>query len=310
VNDKSESGDNKSASGDSKGDKSTSGDSKGDKSASGDSKVDKSTSGDSKDDKSASGDSKDDKSGSDSDDAGGDDGSSGANGSGAAVADESSAGADGSSKSGAGSGYSPTYDGSSNNCMEDHWLDAGNKGSLVCEAKEVQLDSVTADTSTSCKPGEKITVTLQGSINFNADRYNPGFYIGTDGGDALTGSCEVKTFASGDMFAADNADLSCNGDDDPCCDIAVGGGGGTVTKTLVMDQQITCSDDDEDGHLDVSVCFSWSPTDDTCDPNKLVPGTKSKCACDRVNVANIQIDDTAVVGLLKANDATPYAKCE
>jgi hypothetical protein len=169
-----------------------------------------------------------------------------------------------------------------------------------------------------------IKVTIEGVVHFNSDRFDPAFYVATDGGDALNGSCASKPFRQTDKtdFLDQNTMLSWDNDakggNDDCGDVLVSGGkGGDVAVTLAMEQEILCVDENEDGTLDMSVCFSWKTngSDSKCEPAAVLPGGKSKCWCDTFEVANVVVevppDVTTLLDGSSISGATlPYAKCE
>jgi hypothetical protein len=67
------------------------------------------------------------------------------------------------------------------NCMQDNWTAAGNPQNLVCAAKEVTMLSASAvTTQKSCTQGDMIQITIKGDVQFNAERWDPGWYVATD----------------------------------------------------------------------------------------------------------------------------------
>lgn len=203
-------------------------------------------------------------------------------------------------------------------CMNDNWLKFGKTGhDLVCEAKEIQLISATATVDgdsgdLQCNQGEMVTVTLTGDVHFNAARYDPGWYVATDGGDALSGTCAVVSLSRGGSYSFTNGGQARwdkdegstkNAAGDLCGDVMIRGGKGTMlTGTdMVVDVPILCNDSNGDGTMDVGVCFSWRTkgTDGVCMPKALYPGTTSKCYCQSSEVSNmkvVQVPDKDPVG--------------
>jgi hypothetical protein len=195
------------------------------------------------------------------------------------------------------------------NCMQDNYLkDPKNNQNLVCAAKEVFLVDLAALTSTVCTQGSKVTLSLNGTVNFNADRYDPGWYIATDGGNALTGQCVSKVLLQGETgtnFVADRAmakgsvkwDSDKFGGNDKCGDVIInGGGGGQLKQTnIARDLTVVCDDKDnagkQDGTLDISICFSWRQPggDDFCNPMATYPGAPSKCFCTQFPVKQVTV---------------------
>lgn len=195
-------------------------------------------------------------------------------------------------------------------CMQDNWKAAGNNQNLVCNAKEVYIEgNLTAQTSDACVAGESIQVTLVGDVKFNAERWDPGFYFATDGGDALEGQCALVSLSKGTEYSLtgggsvrwdkDQGTME-NTAGDLCGDVLIKGGGGTLLSQteVVTNVQVKCQDDDEDNKLDIRACFSWrvKGKDTPCQPKALYPGTTAKCFCDTYTVSNIIVstpsDDT------------------
>lgn len=177
------------------------------------------------------------------------------------------------------------------NCMNDVWNDgaSNNKGDLVCTAKEVFIDE-NADGSKiidavvvgddGCRyPGDTATVNIVADLHFNADRYDVGIYSAVDGGNGLRGQCAVDVQPTGPAPAT-------NVDGDICGDVYASGGV-TFHDFAFQTMTLTCEDQDEDGFLDFSTCFSWrtAGNNEVCTgADDIFPGTKSKCFCERVNI--------------------------
>jgi hypothetical protein len=132
------------------------------------------------------------------------------------------------------------------NCMQDNYLrDPKNSGTLGCNAKEVFLVELRALASATCVQGGNITLSLNGTVNFNSDRYDPGWYIATDGGNALVGQCFTKVLLqneSGTTIVDANGNsagsVQWNNDakkpNDACGDVFVtGGGDGLLNQTNI-----------------------------------------------------------------------------
>lgn len=208
-------------------------------------------------------------------------------------------------------------------CLQTNWEDAGNSQNLVCRAKEVYFTEWVDPPSLSCQEGELITLSLVAKIHYNTARYDSGWTVATDGGDALRGECSVNGLVSGgydykptpsksktEAYVSWNDDAV--GGNDECGDLIINGGGGAdLVVPFIQEQQIKCVDDNLDGLLDFGVCFSWrvKGTDGFCTLSRdtdgtqgveadLFPGTPSKCFCSRVDVGTISVikpnDDLAV----------------
>lgn len=210
-------------------------------------------------------------------------------------------------------------------CMQTNWEDAGNTQNLVCRAKEVFLNDVVSPRLT-CQEGAMIALNLTASIHFNSGRYDPGWYVATDGGDALVGTCAINGLVQGNDYkvtdgkggavvgkVAWNSDFK--GGNDKCGDVLMDGGGGAdIAVPFLTNVELKCVDDNNDGNMDISVCFSWrvAGQDDFCtlardDINTkgkqadLYPGTPSKCFCARYDVPTITV--------IKANSVDHVSPC-
>lgn len=123
------------------------------------------------------------------------------------------------------------------------------------------------------------TVTFDGQLTVagsgGSARYDVGFYIGSDSVQALDGECTVAVVPPG-MGSADDGD-SC-GDYD-----------GEAIFVSVENVTVECADADGDGFFDLAVCASYKQNaDDFCDgPADAVPGTSSKCNCQRVATGDV-----------------------
>jgi hypothetical protein len=168
--------------------------------------------------------------------------------------------------------------------MQDNWKAEGNNSDLVCRAKEVTVLNVQTFPSetTQCTSGEKIKLRLTGTVKFNSERYDAGWYIATDGGDAYTGACAISPLFKDYSYTITGGAVSWNNDfrggNDVCGDVLTGGGPAVMTMDLV-EADILCNDRDGDGYMDVCVGWSWRVAghDAFCVPNALTPGTPAKC---------------------------------
>ena len=206
-----------------------------------------------------------------------------------------------------------------NNCLQDSWDGFGKDGDLVCTTKEVFLESITTPEPMSCTLGEMVTVTVSASIHFDSSRYDLGWYVAADAGDALEGTCIVnglhedyeydvvtgpgRTTQAG--FVSWGQDFA--GANDSCGDVfVVGAGGGNIDIPFLVNTPMRCSDENEDGKMDLSVCFTWrsEETDDFCTlvdsdlDNRgiladLYPGNNSMCYCESYDVPSITVVDTS-----------------
>ena len=225
-------------------------------------------------------------------------------------------------------GYGVKGDLQPNSCLQDSWDDAGKDGKLssklLCTTKEVFLESITTSEPMSCTLGEMVTVTLSASIHLDSSRYDLGWYVAADDGDALEGTCIVKGLQKGyeyNVVASSGSTTEAGtvswgedfaGGSDSCGDVFIGGdGGGNIEIPFLVDTQIHCTDDNEDGQMDLHVCFTWrsEETDDFCtledlDPSTLgnladlYPGNTSMCYCSSYDVPTIAVIRMSAEGMV------------
>jgi hypothetical protein len=171
-------------------------------------------------------------------------------------------------------------------------LEQVNPGA-ICVSNEVYLTDVVASPAQSCTMGEMVTVALTGTAQIASSRNDLAWWVATDGGDALTGSCIVETLAEdeGDYVFTNNARASY--DLDSCGDVAVMYPTSTSLTTEIMaTRSIPCTDDDHDGHLDVAICFSWNQyTDGRCDGSMPMVGDATSCNCQNYNFPEIIVEE-------------------
>lgn len=183
-------------------------------------------------------------------------------------------------------------------CMEDVYQEETRTDtSLVCRAKEVTVDDVSSPVAKTCKKGETVIVDIMASVRMESQRFDFGWYIATDGGDALTGTCAVKSLEEPSKYdIVPSGSVSWTGDvkgADVCGDV-IGGNALTIENAyLAKDLEIVCEDANNDGYLDFAICFSWRDaiTDDVCDPQALFPGSVTACDCATYDVAKITVVD-------------------
>src|SRR5437762_8353111 len=156
-----------------------------------------------------------------------------------------------------------------------------------------------------CVANQLITVPMRATIVSGAQtRFDIGFYIAQDGGDAKAngGACfrdylHPVSATNGDLQLLDGNGPYYNGEigvtpTDTCADIQQNqtnlydlnpGGGGSVS--------IVCEDNDGNGILDVGTCLSWDNNNNhACNSaNDTIPGTSAKCRCAFVDVGKIAV---------------------
>jgi hypothetical protein len=182
---------------------------------------------------------------------------------------------------------------------------------VVCATKDVYLEAIKAKTPMSCSAGETITISFDGSIRMMKElKYDVGYYIATDGGDALSGTCAVNGLQQGaapykvvDKAGSSNVVGSVawttNGaDGDVCGDVFTTAAvtASNIDLNVAMDLTVPCKDENEDGILDVAICFTWKcdATNGVCTIAKNIPGALTEsCYCTRYDIPGIDV--TSVV---------------
>lgn len=196
-------------------------------------------------------------------------------------------------------------------CMQTNWADAGNKQDLVCRAKEVYVKDLYTE-RLSCDVNSMVKLNITANIHFNTARYDPAWYVATDGGDALVGQCALGALTHGNDYQVTQDQKSVGyvswnqdfkGGNDKCGDVFIDGGGGAdIMVPFVQNKEMKCVDHNNDGVMDFSVCFSWRVpgSDGFCtlsrdDPDTqgnqadAYPGTPSKCLCIRYDIPDITV---------------------
>jgi hypothetical protein len=154
--------------------------------------------------------------------------------------------------------------------------------------------------SVTCTEGTQFEVTLRAYFGLNAtERYDIGYYLAEDGGDAKIGDCfhgflePIDKGGPGDPtdgppYDGPYADYEADDTADLCGDAAEADevdfpfAPGIAAVIRVPETiTITCQDDDDDGFVEIGTCTSWDNNDkETCeDVDDAVPGTPSKCNC-------------------------------
>lgn len=193
-------------------------------------------------------------------------------------------------------------------CINDKWKAGGKEQTLVCATKEVFLTSLVAKKPLSCKPGEQITLSIDGTIRMEGSRSDLGWYVAVDGGDAMNGKCVLNGLQKGSTY--DMVDPNDNttsvgkvawtadqgGDDDECGDVVLKGSSADVMRfPFVVNSTLTCADENDDGILDIAVCFTWSnkENNDMCTISTNAPtAATGSCYCTRYDVLNVPVKPT------------------
>ncbi len=191
-------------------------------------------------------------------------------------------------------------------CMENNWKLSGKTDSLVCASKEIYIESLTAKEPTTCVPGETIVVSVDASIILTGKRSDVGWYVASDGGDALVGTCvtsglqnfgtgyDVVDVATGASTVGTVKWTTSTGTDE-CGDVALteGNTAAKMTIALISESAILCADDNDDGVMDFAICFNWkSASDLSCSLSKNIPDNNRGCFCTRIDVPNVEVVKT------------------
>jgi len=189
-------------------------------------------------------------------------------------------------------------------CMED----LSEFDNLVCTANDVRVARYNVISGPpSCVAGENITVVLQAELVATAnERYDTGFFVALDGGDALNGSCYRDYLIP--PLCPRTEDPTCvynpvNGpfynaefEEDPgdtCGDLEQN----VTTYRNLSAITIKCQDSDNDGIADVGTSVAWDNLKSDGSEQKpsctgiddTLPNTKSKCNSEAVQVGEIEV---------------------
>jgi len=182
----------------------------------------------------------------------------------------------------------PTEPVPTDSCMQDK-----SPLDLVCVSEDITIESVTAVAPASCIPGQTMMVSLEGSVTLKSGVTDPYWYVATDGGDALNGKCSQDYLKEGGNYPMTN-DGIINYDDNSCGDVVVLNGGSTTLTDvpLLVNKEIPCVDENGDGMVDVSICFSWNDGQvQECG----LPGSESACGCATYDVPNLTVTTPDIV---------------
>jgi hypothetical protein len=187
-------------------------------------------------------------------------------------------------------------------CLHDKY---DGPGQLICATRNVYLESVISDDKLACTADGKSTVkvSLEGSIRMTQGVNDLGWYIATDGGEAMTGRCIVNGLQEGNTYevvggrsnvaAGSVVWTSGGGDGDECGDVIIDTPNGAAVATpIAVDLTVACQDSNKDGTLDVAICFTWSNNDssDGCGITANAPTTATgECYCSRYEIPNIAV---------------------
>jgi hypothetical protein len=210
---------------------------------------------------------------------------------------------DGNIKRGDKGPYAPPYN-DLDGCLQDKWADAGISAEpLICTAEDAFLETVASDVPQGCVVGDLVSITIDASIMVGSSVYDLGWYIATDGGDALEGTCvknglqQRNAYSVLDQTSTATAGAVVWDDGDECGDVVgVGSGGAHIAIPFAVELTVPCTDENEDGVLDFAVCFTWrtEETNGSCSFVQNIPATPTGgCFCTRYDVSNIAVNKVA-----------------
>ncbi|MFC2037626.1 hypothetical protein ACFLYD_06645 [Chloroflexota bacterium] len=183
----------------------------------------------------------------------------------------------------------------------------------ICNAKDVPSAAFElAEGVKSCIPGEEIQVKIRARVSAgSSQRYDLGFYVAKDGGDAVArGTSCFRDYLHpvspengqdldplGGLGSFYNAEV---GLPDTCGDIEASS---DAVYLLNSNNPITiiCRDDDGDGTADVGTVVTWDVNDQTnCeDEDDTVPDQPSKCEISVTNIAGLLLPQSAAIEVIK-----------
>jgi len=192
-------------------------------------------------------------------------------------------------------------------CLQDFYTAAGNPGELECTSDDVTVMQLSTMPAT-CIPGTMINVTVNAEIQVQGTKYDVGWYVAADDGDALTGSCavsglfkpneyEVQSTSASDAGVVSYCDAELE-NENQCGDVLLYGDieSATVWVPLLVETEIPCVDDNLDGTLDLTLCLTWrtDETDVACITDGeitagLYPSTPTGCHCETFEVPTIKV---------------------
>ena len=198
----------------------------------------------------------------------------------------------------------------------------GGSNQLNCTSNDIRVASIVArevlvggtwvpvapGDSVSCSDGGTVSLRATANLENNAqERYDVGLWLGTDGGDGISGSCNHYNLPGNALNG--NAE---NIDGDSCGDLNTG-----LTSIDLGELTVACHAG-LSGNFEIPSCAAWTnstttrecPVPSIAGPNGFragtLPGTKSQCSCQGVEVAEIFVTPASPTGSLTIiKDANP-----
>ena len=197
----------------------------------------------------------------------------------------------------------------------------GGSYQLNCTANDVETDSIvareilvggtwttiSAGDSVSCAEGSTVTVRATAKIENSAQgRYEVGLWLATDGGDAISGSCNHYNLPIDSLSGA-----ATTLDSDSCGDMNTGD-----TRIDLREVTLACQEGGS-GHVEISSCVAWQidsarvcPASSVAGPDGFragtLPGSIARCSCGPTVVSGIFVTPATPTGSLTIiKDAVP-----
>ncbi len=183
----------------------------------------------------------------------------------------------------------------------------------TCTANDVRITNFTiVSVIDGCvSASDTATVNAQVTLLAGTNRFDIGIFIAQDGGFARTGSCLHEYLppplavppghnaGSGTGPYAQNEGSSA----DACGDIIAN----EQTLRNLNGLIVQCADFDSNGTLDIGTCISWdNQTSNNCNSvSDAIPGTKAKCNCEPVEVANTGVPNLQLTKSCVPDTARP-----
>lgn len=200
-----------------------------------------------------------------------------------------------------------TRTGTKQDCLQDVYTASGNPGGLECTSDDVTVVQLSTMPAT-CVPGTMINVTVNAEIQLQGTKYDVGWYVAADDGDALTGTCAVSGLFKPNEYEVQSTNATDAGvvsycdaefeNANECGDVLLYSDveNATVWVPLLVDTEIPCVDDNLDGTLDLTLCLTWrsDETDVTCISGGEItvgfyPSTTTGCHCETYEVPKVTV---------------------